>query len=100
MTRAKGSTARRVYAGAASWLAFGPMSAPRVIGVVGAGTMGAGIAQLGALAGGRTGGRGQRPPRGAVGGPAAAVRRRRGRRRARARADPGPARARRGEGPL
>src|SRR3954468_5155780 len=54
MTRAKGSTARRVYAGAASWLAFAPMSAPRVIGVVGAGTMGAGIAQLGALSGART----------------------------------------------
>src|SRR4051794_22051513 len=30
------------------------MSAPRVIGVVGAGTMGSGIAQLGALAGART----------------------------------------------
>src|SRR3954471_15051732 len=30
------------------------MSAPRVIGVVGAGTMGSGIAQLGALSGART----------------------------------------------
>src|SRR3954466_12821390 len=55
MISAKGSTARRVYAGAGGWLAFARMStAPRVIGVVGAGTMGAGIAQLGALSGART----------------------------------------------
>ena len=51
--RANGSTATRVYAARA--LAFERMSgAPRVIGVVGAGTMGAGIAQLGCLAGART----------------------------------------------
>src|SRR4051794_33870684 len=54
MIRANGSTAPRVYARAGGWLAFVRMSAPRVIGVVGAGTMGSGIAQLGALSGART----------------------------------------------
>src|SRR3954466_5236804 len=54
MISAKGSTASRVYARAGGWLAFGRMSAPRVIGVVGAGTMGSGIAQLRALSGART----------------------------------------------
>src|SRR3954447_23719045 len=54
MISAKGSTASRVYARARLRLAFGRMSAPRVIGVIGAGTMGSGIAQLGALSGART----------------------------------------------
>src|SRR3954452_22384413 len=53
MISAKGSTASRVYARARLRLAFGRMSAPRVIGVIGAGTMGSGIAQLGALSGAR-----------------------------------------------
>src|SRR3954452_1652140 len=55
MISAKGSTAPRVYAGTTGRLAFARMGArPQVIGVVGAGTMGAGIAQLGALSGART----------------------------------------------
>src|SRR4051812_9586449 len=55
MISAKGSTAQRVYAGPGGRLAFARMGArPQVIGVVGAGTMGAGIAQLGALSGART----------------------------------------------
>src|SRR5215216_6185689 len=54
MISAKGSTGRRVYARRGRWLAFARMSAPQTIGVVGAGTMGAGIAQLGALSGART----------------------------------------------
>src|SRR3954467_7605058 len=55
MIRANGSTAPRVYARAASRLGWRPMTQPpQVIGVVGAGTMGAGIAQLAALAGART----------------------------------------------
>src|SRR3954464_8812856 len=55
MIRANGSTAPRVYARAAGRLGWRPMTQPpQVIGVVGAGTMGAGIAQLAALAGART----------------------------------------------
>src|ERR1700742_95057 len=53
MISANASTAPRVYARRAP-VSVGPMSgAPKVIGVVGAGTMGAGVAQLGALSGGR-----------------------------------------------
>src|SRR4051794_41611050 len=55
MISANGSTAPRVYARAAGRLGWRPMTQPpQVIGVVGAGTMGAGIAQLAALAGART----------------------------------------------
>src|SRR4051794_4668270 len=52
MIRAKGSTAPRVYGRPTSVRRMS--GAPQVIGVVGAGTMGAGIAQLGALSGART----------------------------------------------
>src|SRR4051794_34889638 len=55
MISANGSTAPRVYARAASRLGWRPMTQPpQVIGVVGAGTMGSGIAQLAALSGART----------------------------------------------
>src|SRR5690349_185934 len=55
MMSANGSTAARVYARGPGRLASAGMTqAPQVIGVVGAGTMGAGIAQLAALAGART----------------------------------------------
>src|SRR3954465_9978527 len=55
MIRANGSTAPRVYARRGRLLGWRPMTRPpQVIGVVGAGTMGAGIAQLAALAGART----------------------------------------------
>src|SRR3954452_9848783 len=53
MISANGSTGPRVYARRTRQLAFARMTAPRVFGVVGAGTMGSGIAQLGALAGAR-----------------------------------------------
>src|SRR4051812_34906366 len=52
MIRAKGSTAARVYGRPTSVRRMS--GAPQVIGVVGAGTMGSGIAQLGALSGART----------------------------------------------
>src|SRR5689334_18441951 len=55
MMRANGSNAARVYARAPAGLACASMTQPpQVIGVVGAGTMGAGIAQLAALSGART----------------------------------------------
>src|SRR3954451_15712551 len=55
MIRANGSTAPRVYARAASRLSWRPMTQPpQVIGVVGAGTRGAGSARRGSLAGART----------------------------------------------
>src|SRR4051812_50190451 len=54
MISANGSTAPASLRARRGALAFGRMSAPRVIGVVGAGTMGSGIAQLGALSGART----------------------------------------------
>ena len=62
MITAKGSTRPRVYAGAMPAMDLAScrpgklpgMSAPQVIGVVGAGTMGSGIAQLAAQSGART----------------------------------------------
>ena len=54
MISANGSTAPRVYARGATVSVRRMSGAPKVIGVVGAGTMGSGIAQLGALSGART----------------------------------------------